>query len=323
MPERLQPFDNFIEENKEIKDLPPYVKRIELPDGNLRLIYVMHGTRSETEAVQGVDGIALEGAQYGYETREKALESIQDKGKANWAAQQEELLYAKRNHLPIYLIDTTSKLAEISLASSKILRLGEGIIGIGTFYSLVEKYKKCAQAEDPSSETPATTQVRKGVSRREVLKGMAAAWMTLPGTAVQISELARGRHAATQGAHAEVSNKLIKTHTALHPETEFIERTFRDYMMAQKITNLLKFQEKDLQRKPELSLTIGRAHIGIEDALHLPEEERINFINSVSKIPPISLERDYLYKSAELQYQNNQWGYRVIEDPALKNKIES
>lgn len=152
-------------------------------------------------------------------------------------------------------------------------------------------------------------------TRREVLKlmagGIAGAYLATN----SIPKILTYPLSLTGGGTERVRD-IAKQTEKIHPLNYIFTHKVRNTIIAEKLCWLGENTELE-----EVSLSIGAAHIGIEDALHATSEERLAFLKSLKPFLKAFFENETLYKIAKLETgPANQWYLdRWYEVPELKD----
>jgi hypothetical protein len=280
------------------------VARIERPEGVLSVLYshsLAHMQMESSESVKTWDGIVLEQiAPYGDAAIANRVPEFFERD-----PQYGEIMrIAKELGRPIFLADAQTERTHYVGLFQRALRAAESVVAAAIITKLAWK-------------VAAST---KPVSRRDFLrfggKGLLGLYLATPAIGNTMA-LVRGGATSEESAAAKVSYFLDDLNQNIHPETEAIIQTFRNHLIAQKMTTVMRELAKEGHGRPNVGLVIGSAHSGMEKALEASDHDRTEVIEMVLSLPGMEEERKSLAKIARYDFVDGQWQVSYIEDPAL------
>jgi DNA polymerase IIIc chi subunit len=282
---------------------PPNVVIVETPEGIFRIAYGRHKVPQNPEDVKGVDAIMLESGmlQY-YLNQEEAIkefpllyESVQYKNLIKEAAKAKQ---------PIYLTDLDPRMENAILAFLLQTAEGMGAIGLDLWLLYLLGLKVITKS--------------KKITRRDFLKLLAAAYF---GTELVESFTYPRKGNIEEGTLTrKINRSLINLNEKIHPETNMVILTLRNLIMAQKLTTIAKELQQKIGKKPEIGIVVGARHIGIEDALKMSKEERMEIIKRILSIPALEKLREGIATIARFDYNQTTEQWELTEfykDPNL------
>lgn len=284
----------------EKEGLPKNVVLIETPQAKFRIAYGYHVSEQNPADVEMSEAIALETGGESYATPEEAEETFR---RAVDSIQYRKIItQAKEKKKPIFFVDMTNDNYVPLLQMG--LKTGETLLGIKLLGSLAREVKE---------ETGDMT-------RREFLKKSmkGAAGLYFSSHALgYLSSLAK-IGSEEKSAIRAVNRFLNDIDERVHPETQAIILTLRNYLMAQKMKTVAEqFFQKD--KKADVAMIVGSGHSGIEKALQKDDPERIEVIHKLLKTPGLSKARKQIATIARFDFDdaNNKWKTTLFEDPRL------
>lgn len=250
------------------------IVEIETQHGLYQIIYGVHEIEQSPEVINNSEGLIVE-AVGNYSTPaevQQLLETIQ-----TIPQHQKLLTYCQTEQKSLYLVDLNTAVMrnEVLRAEFKASMETKGAMVLGAWSALLPMASKL---KDPTHT----------ITRRGLLAGAiglsAATYLGSNGIGEVIA------HAQGQPEEGSVlrsvDRKVIAANERMHPEIHEIILTYRNYLISQKAEYIAQQRHLLTGSKPKLSILIGAAHVGIESALRLDEEDRLKFIAKIVKKDP-------------------------------------
>ena len=245
-----------------------------------RIIYGIHHIETDPATLENLDGVMLEiiNPLESEEGVRLSVEHLQKK-----VLQYRKLLqHCQRHGIPIFLTDLSYNAYRQTeyhneMAIKEIyLPVLEAILGVILVVS------------------GATNVVQqKGISRREFLKqglkGLVGSYLLM--SQVNKSLMETKKEPDEKAKMRQFSKQLEGITKTLHPEMRNVIVAGRNDLFAQKGEVIADTIQTPNNRKPNLGIVIGAAHTGIEDSLHLTEQERIERLKKVFGEKRLAVER--------------------------------
>ncbi len=210
---------------------------------------------------------------------------------------------------PIFLIDITEQ--ELATLLQIDLKYLEPIVGSGLLAILARDF----------------ILGEKRLTRREILKKAGAGIYFLSEFPAGIIRGLFGEDfiVGEKSASRAVEKFLDDLNERIHPETNAIIQTLRNSLLAQKAKTIAERLGLEIKgRKPEIALTVGAAHHGIEKALLKEDEERVWLIDKLLSVPGLKNTREKIATIARFDFNKEKDKWELTDqskDPHLA-KIE-
>ncbi|MBI2514791.1 hypothetical protein HYV91_01195 [Candidatus Wolfebacteria bacterium] len=289
--------------------LPDNISVIETSGGKFRVIYGDHRERQKPEDL-GESAVALmletAGLSIDYSEPKQAEEFF---SRLSQHFQYKKIIEkVQRENKPIFLGDITD--AEAVLLLRQLLKTGE-TIAAPLLFSLLA----CMLSGRMLSG-------RKEISRRDLLKNLSIA---LPGIyfSTQTAQLVPGLIRKLRGKYSPLNlfrKIMIDINERLHPETDAILLTLRNYILAQKLKTIAQKLSKGVSEKPEIAIVVGANHMGIERALRENEWEGLTVINKSMHAPSLKKAKEKIATIARFDFDKNRNKWmptEIFKDPYL------
>jgi hypothetical protein len=297
MPERLRK-----------PELPPNVVIVKLPEGRFRIAYGQHNLPQNPKDVEGVNAIMLESGDLKYYPEEEAKKAFHEL--VSFPQYRDIIKEAAAARQSIYLTDIDPGVVRIllTLLFSLAEEISAGVLILRSLFELGHKILTTS----------------KKMTRRDFLKLLGKSSLA----AYFGTQLGEGLTALPKGSLDEktairkVNRFLINLNEMAHPETHLVIVTLRNLIMAQKLTTIARDLGSEIGEKPEIGVVVGGGHIGIEEALKLTTEERMNTIGKILSIPGLEGLRENVAAIARFDYdpQTGKWQLtKFYKDPSLLN----
>ncbi len=280
------------ENTAEILKKEPQITKVEMDHAEVYVHYGNHNVRQEIPADLPVDAFALEFAGINFERLpDRALDAIahdfiDNKADERMPSLRPALERAEVHHSPIAFIDVPFMTPIVNQELSKrgnvgdydLVKIGLKISTLGLLGGMVKNLVELKNSE----EKPV-------MARRAFLKGAGAG---LAGMLVSKLD--------SKLEHAQQADQLVRQYDSNDPEVQeqrrmaqrlsetlFSDRhtfthIYRNLIWAQKVgtlSNTSLFAEADI---PKISLVVGAAHTGVEQALQMDEEDRLKVIEKLA-----------------------------------------
>ncbi|MBI2640749.1 MAG: hypothetical protein HYW91_02605 [Candidatus Sungbacteria bacterium] len=242
--------------------LPDNVVVVERPEARYRIVYEIHKIPHTPEEIGHPAVLAVEFVSFRYDTpagAEDILERFwEHKAEGAGKSMQErvgtERKYLEERHIPIAFVDVPYEDVEAALSNEKFISFVEVATAVTSAQYVKEKLSGLRE---------------EGFSRREFLK-LSAAGMLGAYTGLELLNTLLDLYWATKSGHGKMSppeRKLIKLQETVHPELKAIILTLRNAIFARKLYALANHFNLVKGEKPEIAITVGAAHTGLEDML--------------------------------------------------------
>lgn len=290
---------NKIRENER---LPNNITTVETANSIFRIIYGIHIFTEKSPSVDGIHGLVLETVASNYTTSTQTQNLMNGQYGCRTDMQYKEIIkHCEEKKVPIFFTDLSSSALPIT---------------INHFTGVVEKYMALKIIYGKLFQVMRN---KKLLTRKDFLTFAVGAFFStgLFTAMTAVSAIIAGNGKSSQ------FNKLIESFDEkIHPETEGIKLTLRNYLLAQKLNTIAsKINTKDRNKqKPEIAISIGGRHHGIENALRKTDQERINAINHWLQFPGLKHARSEIATIARIDFnkEENQWeATEIFEDPSL------
>ncbi len=258
------------------EELPPNVKEIETQNAKIRIAYERHDgiERKPEELGDNYDAWVPEIMGIDYTLSKKIVERDFNKIFRKKIPEYRKIFEKiEKEGKPIFLGDITED--KTILLLNKSLRYLEsaatGVLVASLVYDFLAGEK---------------------LTKIEVLKSIAAVYLYSEAIEAMIDKLSyklRGGIDEKSISRA-IERFLGNLNEKIHPETHFILATLRNSLFAQKMKTIaesLKIQN----RKPEIAVTLGAGHHGIEKALLKDDEKRVGLIKKLLSVPAPGLKK--------------------------------
>lgn len=300
--EKLSP-----EKHPNREQLPANVVEIERPEAVYRIIYGRHDREQESEDLGDIGALVLETGNEDYSTREKAESTL--------AVCSELIQYrkvvtaAERKKLPIFLVDVTdAETASILRDGVRNIETRIGAVAtLGILASLISSKEK--------------------MDRRTFIKYLAGAlgvgYLTSHVWIDNIHAVFGEKMLNEKNASRKVARILEDVQEKIHPETEKIIITLRNYLIAQKTIAVAKeLSLSDI--KPKIGIVVGASHHGVEKALKEEDAKRIEVIKNLLSAPEIRGASSHAALIVRLDFDGelDKWETTdIFQDPAIAGKL--
>lgn len=284
---------------KSEEELPPNVKLVETEKGKFRIAYGTHFTeRNPEELGKSVAWLPETATRIDYtepkELVEKNFNTVLKKREPFSTEYRKTFKEAERKRTPIFLVDIAE--AEAVTLIQAYLHGVEPAVGVALLAKL---------AWDSVIE-------EKKISRRDFLKKTFAGIYFLSETPNLIINnlLSIGEVPDEKSARRAVDRFLNDLDETAHPEKNSIIVTLRNHLFAQKAETIAKTLSPEIKtEKPEIAITLGARHHGIEGAFSKKDEERAWLIDVISSVPGMEKTREKIATVARFDFneKENKW----------------
>jgi hypothetical protein len=236
-----------------------------------KIIYGIHQIEQSPEILANSDGLIIEGIGDFFNTKKveefiKAIEKSPQHGKL--------IGYCRENGKSVYLVDLNKLVSINGSFFTFVESLGGFVIGASVVNNCV---KRTLKLKNNTGGNPHLS------SRRNFFRKI---WTgtKVTASAFLLSPILGEKFAKLIGQPEEgsitrtIDRLLIHTNENIHPEIFWKIITFRNNLIAQKAEYVAKLIKNETRKKPNLSILIGSAHVGIEDSLVNTEEKRLQVI---------------------------------------------
>ena len=274
---------------------------LDKPEAVFRVVYGTHSLEQASEELGEADGYVIESGATDYATPESA-ELLLSYVKRN--VQYRRIVErAEMEKKPIFFVDITSgQTIAILQVGLKVL---EPAIGMRVLSALRENNANKEQKNRPTRRE-FLDRLGKGAGAVYLLSGLPdiAAGMVFP--------------------RSQVDRFLATINEKIHPETDAILLTLRNYLIAQKTEAVANMLAMEQQKKPEVAVVIGQAHSGIERALQKSEQDRVAVIDKLLAVPGLGDARKKIAAIARLDFMDDGGGWKasISQDPHLAQLAE-
>lgn len=279
---------------------------VETPYMKVRILYGMHSAerRVKEKEFGDADALALE-LYEDYSTPEKAIVAF--------SAVMDIIRYRKiiekikEQKKPAFFLDISN--ADLVLT----LQLGlKGVEGAAGFLLLISALNSLSR-EEPMTRREFF---------RETAKDLTGVYFSTQFLESLMSLLQRGKVIDERSKRRMIHRFFLDLNQRIHPETEIILHTLRNDVIAQKLTTIAQTQFPNLARKPDIALTIGAGHIGIEHSFQKESEGRVELIRKLLRIPGLEEARKRVAAIARIDYEGEEdnktkWNVKIFKDPHL------
>ncbi len=278
--------------NKEV--LPGNVVVIERPEARYRIVYGAHDKVQKASDIGNPDLVISEGTMDGW-VKGPMASLEQNLEIESWLKDQKK---------PYYIVDATHDEAKISLV--KILGGMETSAGLLLLASLARDFikKKKPKPDDKLTRRQMLTRTAKGL-----------------GAGYLLSQTPLGVRAAMGSTSLTSVEKFLQDlNENIHPETNEIVFTFRNYLAAHKAVTLAKTLGSKGIQHPQISLVYGAGHSGLEKALTRTSEDRLAYLESILNKQGMEKIRREVSKIARVDFneRENRWEITsILSDPSL------
>ncbi len=294
--------------------LLPNVVLVETGKAKFRIAYGSHDIERKSEELSKADVWLPEtGGRIDYalskELVEENFNNILKKKEPFLTEYKKIFEKAEREKVPIFLGDIPE--TELVILIQANLKGVEPVVGLALLAKLVW---------DSVIES-------KKLTRRDFLKKTLAGiyFLSEAPSIITGNLLSTDRVDDEQSARRDVDRFLNDLNERAHPETNAIIATMRNNLFAQKAETIAgKLSPEIKNRKPEVAITLGARHHGIEDALSKKDEERAGLIDKILSVPGLKDTREKIATIARFDFnrEKNKWEMTDrFKDPHLA-KIE-
>lgn len=233
--------------------------RLETSNALYNIVYSNHGITNNPEDVYGSDVILLEFGRINLENAEKDLTQRLEVN-TNFNEQYSEIIkYAAEHSVPVYLIDSNKDSGNYEFIQKLLPTL-----------ELYVSYKLL--------KSSITDSIKQPVTRRSFLKNLgkaaAAAYFSAP-VIEAAAIISHNSEPSESSFERNIERKIRPVNELIHPELNSMTLQGRNHIIADKSEYIAKEFGSKLSRKPKISIVIGAAHTGIEDALKMTDEQRM------------------------------------------------
>lgn len=253
-------FESIPTENRRLKpesELAPNIVRVETEDGIFDVVYSLHISENQFEDIAHTDGVILEGVNsFNTQRDESEIPKLFD-------IHQYKKMFLKTMEAkkPVFLVDAIEFDGHYIDITLKLL---EGALGIELFAQI-------------SSSKNAKMNRRKFLSTS--VKALVGTWLCLPALD-SINILVPPYQPLDESSRRRRLDRLLqKKVSSTHPESGRYILDARNYLIAQK--SIAVARNMKIDTKPNLAVVIGAAHFEIEEALRMPENERIQQLKRI------------------------------------------
>jgi len=264
--------------------------------------YGVHGQEQSSEIIsQETQAVTIETGLNDYTERPETLANAYRIAQEGETQYQKLMRDTQRRGLPLLFSDATYKPGgEFVFTAEMLASTAETGLGLKTLQNVSKEL---------------TERYPRKYTRREVLKlmagGIAGAYLATN----SIPKILTYPLSLTERGTEKI-REMTKQNERLHPLNYVFTHQVRNTIIAEKLCWL--GENTGLE---EVALSIGAAHVGIENVLQTTSEERLAFLKSLKPFLKAFFENETLYKVAKLQTgPANQWYLdRWYEVPKLKD----
>lgn len=244
----------------------PNLRPVETKNAYYRIFYGHHGSQANPKEVEEADALLLEGPFDFLNVEASVQDFIRERETPSSLPHFVAILAeARRRHIPVFMIDVGGDSTRSGLDVA--IQVLEFMFGIGlTANALFPKNDQLSR--------------RAFLNRGGGVLGVYLLTPTLADLTATISGMV-GKEGPVEGSISRsVGRGLYKFNQAAHPEANRVRLHLRDAFMAQKSESVARYLQGQLRKKPKLNIHLGAAHVGIEEALHESEKQRLQAIRS-------------------------------------------
>lgn len=290
--------------------LPPNVKVVETEKAKFRIAYGVHTVEQKPEDLGEVDALMLESGSFDYTSSKERVENLFADKIRHYAQYRKIIKRAEKKEKPIFLGDITEEDAVTALQMG--LKLLEPIMGVWVLASLLRSGELILPAEI------ATGYLLSETSAVGIVDGI------ILGTKIRDYLFGEKNPSVDKKSFSRAVERFLgDLNERIHPETNTILVTLRNNLMAQKLKTVSEKLEIQ-NRKPEVGISIGEYHHGIEKALKKDDEERVKLVDKLLNVPGLKKTREKIATIAKFDFNKEEDKWELTDrfkDPHLA-KIE-
>lgn len=293
--------------------LPPNVKVVDTEKGKFRIAYGVHpsfgffNVEMKPEELGNADALVPELADFDYTSRKELVEERFNKSHcfSEYDLQYGKLIKkVKKEGKPIFLADITEPKTIEMIRQG--LSFSEGVVAGALLGSLLLDYSKGEK----------WTEI-------ETLKTIASIYFSSEAIGDMLAGLSyKIRHGILdeKSISRNIARFLSDLNERIHPETNFLIVTLRNSLFAQKLETIAERLGSEIKdRKPEVAITIGGRHHGIEKALKKEDKRRVWLINKLLSVPGLKKTREKIATIARFDFNKEKNMWEMTTD--LKTRI--